>query len=406
MDCLQACGRLLRVASPPASGAGRGNQAHPRDAAASGRPPNKLDLIALHACGRRKGRCRAQPDSGAALRAAGPGVVHPDAWRLSMGFRPCEIIPGHMASPARYTFQRHMEIFLPRYVGEDVRRVVDFGCGSAVFRFYFRGKSYVGFDLHQQDYASKAGPGVALLVADGECVPFRDACFDFVFCSAALEHIPDDVAAAGEAFRILKEGRYCFVIVPSALSPLYDEVPYWLLGRPGHGDHYYSELGISNLLADAGFDVVEVVPSMACFSSILRAFYIYARGLNALWVRAWSRVTKAPRRPVSLYGDSMAWAARDYEELLAVQARERRLDRGLKRLYRWLLEGCFFLDGALPALSRLACEWLVIVRKPVSAAATVAPAGREAHEPDAAAGRTLPGLAALAWIPPTTVAMF
>lgn len=309
--------------------------------------------------------------------------------------RPFELVPAHMASPARYTFQRHMAHFVPRYVGAAVRRVADFGCGSAVFRFYFRDKSYVGFDLHQQDYASKIGPGVALFVADGERAPLAGACVDFVFCSAALEHIPDDKAASKEVFRILRPGGHAFIIVPSALSPIYDELPYRLLGRPGHGDHYYSYAQIVGLLEDAGFEVAQVVASMGVFSSILKTGYIYARGVGALGTRLWSRLTKAPRRQVSLYGDSQAWTARTWEELQAIQDRERASDRGLKRVYRWLLEACFFLDEALPALSRLACEWLVIVRKPAG------PDGQEAAGP----GSALPGFAAIFWISPSTVAM-
>ncbi len=309
--------------------------------------------------------------------------------------RPFELVPAHMASPARYTFQRHMEHFVPRFSGAGVRRVADFGCGSALFRFYFRDKSYVGFDLHPQDYASKTGPGVALFVADGERVPLADACVDFVFCSAALEHIPDDKAASREAFRILRRGGSAFIIVPSALSPIYDELPYRLLGRPGHGDHYYSQAQIVRLLEDAGFEVTQVVASMGVFSSMLKTGYICARGAGALWHRTWSRLRKAPKRPVSLYGDSQAWTARTWEELAAIQDRERTLDRGLKRVYRWMLEACFFLDEALPALSRLACEWLVIVQKPA------APGGQEAAGP----GSVARGFAAIFWILPSTVAM-
>jgi len=283
-----------------------------------------------------------------------------------MRARPFELIPAHMASPARYTFQRHMEHFVPSYLGADVRRVADFGCGSALFRFYFRDRSYVGFDLHPQDYPSKVGPGVALFVASGECAPLADACVDFVFCSAALEHIPDDKAASLEVFRILRPGGHAFIIVPSALSPIYDELPYRLLGRPGHGDHYYSKAQIVRLLEEAGFEVTQVVASMGLFASILKTGYIYGQGASALWGRMWSRLTKAPRRPVSLYGYSQVWTARTWEELQTIQDRERALDRGLKRVYRWMLEACFFLDKALPALSPLACEWLVIVRKPAS----------------------------------------
>jgi SAM-dependent methyltransferase len=47
-------------------------------------------------------------------------------------------------------------------------------------------------------------------VADAQYLPYRDAHFDLVFSQNALEHIPDPLAAIGEALRVLKPGGFLY----------------------------------------------------------------------------------------------------------------------------------------------------------------------------------------------------
>lgn len=48
----------------------------------------------------------------------------------------------------------------------------------------------------------------------GEALPFLDASLDFVVASHVLEHFPDPIAALQEWYRVIRPGRYIFMIVP------------------------------------------------------------------------------------------------------------------------------------------------------------------------------------------------
>jgi SAM-dependent methyltransferase len=54
---------------------------------------------------------------------------------------------------------------------------------------------------------------------------FRDSTFDLILCSHVLEHIPEDLAAMRELYRVLKEGGTCIVQVPMQVG-LIETVDY------------------------------------------------------------------------------------------------------------------------------------------------------------------------------------
>ncbi len=49
---------------------------------------------------------------------------------------------------------------------------------------------------------------------DLQCMPFADSSYDFVFASHVLEHIPDDIEAMKEIYRILRPGGIAVLPVP------------------------------------------------------------------------------------------------------------------------------------------------------------------------------------------------
>lgn len=54
----------------------------------------------------------------------------------------------------------------------------------------------------------------ATVHADITDLPFDDASFDLVLCSHVLEHVPDDRAAIGELFRVVRPGGVALIQVP------------------------------------------------------------------------------------------------------------------------------------------------------------------------------------------------
>ncbi len=113
--------------------------------------------------------------------------------------------------------------------------VLDLGCGEGrhAFEAYRRGGRVVAVDWGQSEVettkrwlgaiaeAGEAGRVGDDVVARYEVVrgdllhlPFPDASVDRVMASEVLEHIPDDVTAMAEIFRVLKPGGRAVVTVP------------------------------------------------------------------------------------------------------------------------------------------------------------------------------------------------
>jgi SAM-dependent methyltransferase len=113
--------------------------------------------------------------------------------------------------------------------------VLDLGCGEGrhAFEAYRRGASVVAVDwgvsevettkrwlgaIAEAGEAGRAGDGTAaryeVVRGDLLALPFPDASVDRVIASEVLEHIPDDVTAMAEIFRVLKPGGRVAVTVP------------------------------------------------------------------------------------------------------------------------------------------------------------------------------------------------
>lgn len=73
--------------------------------------------------------------------------------------------------------------------------------------------------LDRVEYVSgdiRALEGVRL---DVQALPFRDQCFDFIYCSHVLNMVQDDVAALREVGRVLRNGGLAVIQVPLSLVP-------------------------------------------------------------------------------------------------------------------------------------------------------------------------------------------
>lgn len=118
-------------------------------------------------------------------------------------------------------------------------------------------REHVNVDYVSADLSSP----LAMVHMDITTMPYLDGCFDLLYCSHVLEHIPDDRAAMQEIIRVLRPGGVAMVQVPIASA----ETTYedWTIHTPerrlvafGQSDHVrvYGRDFIHRL-ANAGFTV-------------------------------------------------------------------------------------------------------------------------------------------------------
>ncbi|MGI9597909.1 MAG: class I SAM-dependent methyltransferase, partial [Acidimicrobiales bacterium] len=122
------------------------------------------------------------------------------------------------------------------YARLDVRRgmrVLDLGAGFGRHAFATAriGADVVAADLAFEEmsatkdtfaamYLSGEIPGkgsTTCVQANGLTLPFADGSFDRIIASEVLEHVPDDLGAMGELFRVLSPGGRLAATVPAAL---------------------------------------------------------------------------------------------------------------------------------------------------------------------------------------------
>lgn len=113
--------------------------------------------------------------------------------------------------------------------------------------------NYVTADLYQQ----------AMLKLDIQNMDLPDNTFDAIICYHVLEHVPDDIKAMKELFRILKPGGWALIEVPLSPNPetfedptivkISDRVKYF-----GQEDHVrlYGWKNFKERLEAAGFQVL------------------------------------------------------------------------------------------------------------------------------------------------------
>lgn len=134
-----------------------------------------------------------------------------------------------------------------RQIDEHARgRCLDAGTGHGPHSAGLRARVA---ELTTLDVDARA-PGVDIL-GDLQAMPqVADQSFDTVVCTQVLEHVPHPWMAVAEIARVLKPGGYAIISVPH-LSAIH-EAP--------HDYFRFTEYGLTSLLEEAGFEVVQLVP--------------------------------------------------------------------------------------------------------------------------------------------------
>lgn len=140
----------------------------------------------------------------------------------------------------------HLRQLIPRvarYLRTDMRRVMDFGCGSGAsavaLALVYPDITCVGTDIYPKEVAIARERAKLYGVADrcefhcvgpGQSLPFPDASFDFCLCSSVLEYVvePDTRRfCVQEMARSLHPGGLLFCSVPNRLYPFEIHTRKW-----------------------------------------------------------------------------------------------------------------------------------------------------------------------------------
>ena len=170
--------------------------------------------------------------------------------------------------------------------------VLDLGCGrtGGIERFWGDARLAVGIDPDLQSLAERP-PGMPVMQAGGESIPFADASFDVVVSVWVLEHLPAPERVFAEVARVMKRGGHFIFLTPNALNPLVvgnrvGQLAPWLqrhlvssvYGRSGTDTFAVryranTTARLRTLAAGAGFTVAELKviadPTYVAFNAVL-----------------------------------------------------------------------------------------------------------------------------------------
>lgn len=134
--------------------------------------------------------------------------------------------------------------------------------------FYNLFKKYNNIDYYPVDFDPDLYESKNIHIrekVDMENIPFEDNSFDVIYNSHVLEHIPNDINAMSELFRVLKDDGVCIVLVPlfnipETLEKEEYNTPELRLKYYCQEDHMRKYgLDFSERLESVGFNVEEII---------------------------------------------------------------------------------------------------------------------------------------------------
>lgn len=147
-------------------------------------------------------------------------------------------------------------------------RILDVGASAGTFVEQARERGWDAFGVE----ASVDGTRVALEQGMqfprgvAEALPFADGSFDVLHSHHVFEHLTDPLAAAREAWRVLKPGGLVFIEIPNQLDNIFFHRAMWFGRVPQrernirsiHHLFFFSRKTLAMLLRQAGFADVKV----------------------------------------------------------------------------------------------------------------------------------------------------
>jgi len=136
-------------------------------------------------------------------------------------------------------------------------RLLDVGCGDGGVSQLLRDRvaEVCGIDVEPSPEWSD-GPGLRLLPADGEELPFEDDSFDLVHSKDSLHHMNDPARALAEYRRVLKPWGAALIIEANRFNPSFF-VQMTLVRRHQHFTHRRFRELVAGAFEDVRFGAFE-----------------------------------------------------------------------------------------------------------------------------------------------------
>ena len=162
--------------------------------------------------------------------------------------------------------------------GEQINRVLDLGCGTGNSQNLFKSKKvnieWVGLDIENSpEVAARTTQSDDFYTYDGVTIPFKENYFDLIYSNQVLEHVRQPEKLLADVYRVLKPGGY-FIGSTSQFEP-YHSYSFW----------NYSPYGLTVLLEEVKFEVIELRPSIDGLTLIIR----HGLGNPAFFSRWWAK---------------------------------------------------------------------------------------------------------------------
>lgn len=142
--------------------------------------------------------------------------------------------------------------------------VLDFGCGSKPYEnLFINSDEYIGCDIEDSGHNHKDSKIDYFF--DGKKLPFSDGRFDSVVSFEVLEHVFNLPEILKEINRVTKVSGLFLISVPFAWGE--HEAPYDFAR--------YTSFGITDILNENGFEVIEYEKTTTHFLTICQLFVSY-----------------------------------------------------------------------------------------------------------------------------------
>jgi ubiquinone/menaquinone biosynthesis C-methylase UbiE len=158
-------------------------------------------------------------------------------------------------------FRRSHNMFI-NSIMRDARKIkiLDVGCGTGEFAMKLKSckkdADVYGMDISPDMIGiakAKFGGAVNFRVGDVENMPYEDNSFDYLTCSHSFHHYPRKKKAAGEMFRILKDGGRVMIIDGYKDNLLGRIIFDLIIAAHERGVHHLRSGQFARILEGAGF---------------------------------------------------------------------------------------------------------------------------------------------------------